>query len=146
MILSLRPLFQMSGAGRRLACAEHTGPPDGPHAESKARQRSSRPFRGRPTKAQSNPEALYRSPGGLGNRYVNCPRREILAIGCHCGPGATVAAELPQEPAANSGDRHLGYGPCKLCRRVRRSDVGLPGALSAVRLWDACVDALVAIP
>jgi hypothetical protein len=28
-----------------------------------------------------------------------------------CGSNATVAAELPQQPVANSGDRHLGNGP-----------------------------------
>src|SRR5215472_18918199 len=28
-----------------------------------------------------------------------------------CGPGATVAAELPQQPAANSAEGHLRDGP-----------------------------------
>jgi hypothetical protein len=42
--------------------------------------------------------ALYRSPARLWGSLR--PRS-----------GATVAAELPQQPAANSGDRHLRDGP-----------------------------------
>jgi hypothetical protein len=46
-----------------------------------------------------------------------------------CGPGAIVAAGVPRQPAANSGDRHLGNGPVRtggiMCRwrlRARPKD------------------------
>jgi hypothetical protein len=68
-----------------------------------------RPHPGRPPGGASVGQASGAPRGG--RLWVIERRRRAGHRLPACGPGATVAAELPQQPATNSGERHLRDGP-----------------------------------
>jgi hypothetical protein len=88
---------------RHLAGTDHPGPPDGPRAE--------------PVGAASGAWGPLAVLGSL-------PLRQNLGVGCLCGPGATVAAGPPQQPAASAGGRGFRDGPRAASRAAEKDCKG----------------------